>query len=112
LEKKFYKVEKYTFVKDIKKYLEGVGLNYEKKFFNQNKKYKYDKAEGDRYSKIVGSITLIAYSEKYPVGYYLLRVKNGWVDPWINFPSKASDRKAGVRKKLPGKAWYVLYPKS
>lgn len=108
-EKKFYKVVKYTFVKDLKKFLNDSGLEYESKFFNQNKKYAYNKIEGDKYSKITGSITLIYRNEKYPTGHYLLRVKNGWVDPWYNLPS-IDNVKAGIRKQLPGSVWYVLYP--
>ena len=85
------------------------GLKYESKFFNQNKKYTYDKVEGNKYSKIPGSITLIYKSEKYPTGHYLLRVKNGWVDPWYNLPS-IDNVKADIRKSLPTNPWYVIYP--
>lgn len=67
--------------------------------------------EAERYSMIIGSITLIAKSEKYPIGHYLLRVKNGWVDAWINLP-RIDGVKAGIRRELPGDPWYVLYPKS
>lgn len=96
-EKDFYKLTTYTYVKDIKKFLNDRGLKYESKFFNQNKKYKYNKEEGDKYSQILGSITLIAKNEKYPTGHYLLRVKNGWVDPWFNLPS-IDKVHAGVKK--------------
>ena len=88
--------------------MEGKGLTYRSKFFNQNKKYIYNKVVGDKYSKSENSITLIYKSEKYPVGHYLLRGKNGWVDPWVDYPS-IDKVHAGVRKVLPGNVWYVLY---
>lgn len=108
-EKKFYTIESGINIADMVRYLKTKGLNYKSKFFNQNKKYKYNKTEGDKYSKIENSITLIAKSEKYPVGHYLLRTRNGWVDPWIDLPSIDKVR-AGIRKTLPNNAWYVLYP--
>lgn len=107
-EKKFYTVERGTKMFDLVNYLKIQKLNYKSKFFNQNKKYKLNKKEASDYSKILGSITLIAKNEKYPIGHYLLRVKDGWVDPWYNLPNM--NIKAGLRKKLPGDPWYVLYP--
>lgn len=107
-EKKFYTIERGIKMFDIVNYLKTKNINYKSKFFNQNKKYEFNKKEGSKYSKIIGSITLIAKNKKYPIGHYLLRVKNGWVDPWYNLPDK--DIKAGIRKKLPGNPWYVLYP--
>ncbi len=108
-EVKFYKIDRGVKMFDIVNYLKSHGLEYKSKFFNQNRKYEYNKREGSKFSKIQGSITLIAKSEKYKVGHYLLRIKNGWVDPWINFVP-LEKAKAGIRKKLPGNAWYVLYP--
>jgi hypothetical protein len=108
-EKKFYKIDRGVKMFDIVNYLRLCGLEYKSKFFNQNKKYEYNKKEGSKFSRILGSITLIAKSEKYKVGHYLLRINNGWVDPWINFVP-LDKAKAGIRKKLPGNAWYVLYP--
>jgi hypothetical protein len=41
----------------------------------------------------------------------LLRVKNGWVDPWINITALDLDKAvAGIRARLPGNVWYVLFP--
>ncbi len=108
-EKKFYTIEKGTKMFDIVNYLKTQKLNYKSKFFNQNKKYKLNKVEADKFSRIPGSITLIAKNEKYPIGHYLLRTKNGWIDPWYDFPS-IDNVKVGVRKELPGNPWYVLYP--
>jgi hypothetical protein len=107
-EKKFYSIKKGIKVFDMVKYLNGLGLKYELKFFNQNPKH-FNKLEADNYSKIKGSITLIFKSGKYPVGHYLLRTKVVWIDPWFNLPN-IDNMKAGVRKTLPTNAWYVIYP--
>ncbi|MBP6859153.1 MAG: hypothetical protein KBC69_00815 [Candidatus Magasanikbacteria bacterium] len=108
-ESKFYTIEKGIKIFDIVKYLKTHNLDYKSKFFNQNKRYKINLQEADKFSKIEGSITLIVKNTKYPIGHYLLRVKGGWVDPWYDFPS--IDRvRAGVRKQLPNSPWYVLYP--
>jgi hypothetical protein len=108
-ESKFYTIERGINIADMVRYLKTKDLDYKSKFFNQNKKYEYNKAEGDKYSKMENSITLIAKNKKYPVGHYLLRTKTGWIDPWFDFPSIDKVR-AGIRKELPSNPWYVLYP--
>lgn len=108
-ESKFYAVNKYTKIFDIVSYLNLQGVNYQSKFFNRSKRYKVNYEEARKFSKIIGSITLIAKSDKYPIGHYLLRVKDGWVDSWINLPN-IEKVEAGIRKRLPGEPWYVLYP--
>ena len=105
-EKKFYPIDKGINIADMVRYLQTHKLNYTSKFFN---KKNYDALEASRYSKIENSITLIVKSEKYPVGHYLLRNKDGWVDPWYNLPS-IDNVHAGLRKKLPNNPWYVLCP--
>lgn len=76
-------------------------------------KYDYAKvtAKNKKLLSKEGTIVFIKRSKKYPVGHYLLRVKDGWMDAWINLP-KVNPAKAGVRKKLPGKAQWVVYGKS
>lgn len=108
-ERKFYTIEKGIKIFDMVEYLKVHNLHYKSKFFNQNKKYKINRKEASEFSKIQGSITLIVKNNKYPVGHYLLRINNGWVDPWYNFPSIDKVR-PGVRNKLPDNPWYVLYP--
>jgi hypothetical protein len=108
-EKKFYTIEKGINIADLVRYLETKNLKYKSKFFNQNKKYIYNKIDGDKYSKIENSITLICKSKKYPVGHYLLRKNKIWIDSWVNLPS-IDNVHAGTRKKLPENVWYVLYP--
>lgn len=110
-EDKFYSIENGVKIFDIVNYLKTKDRTYYSRFFNQNKKYKYNIEDADKFSKIFGSITLIVKSKKYPVGHYLLRVQNGWVDPWYNLPS-IDKVHAGIRKELPENPWYVLYPKA
>ncbi len=104
-EKKFYKINRGVNIADMVRYLETRGLKYKSKFFNRRN---FDKDEANKYSRLNNSITLIVKSEKYPAGHYLLRVEDGWVDPWYNLPS-IDNVYAGVRKKLPNDPWYVLY---
>ncbi|MDO8591580.1 MAG: hypothetical protein Q7R60_01475 [bacterium] len=54
------------------------------------------------------TIVFVARGKKYPAGHYLLRIENGWIDPWINFP--LISRIAGIRKRLPGKPIYAVFP--
>ncbi len=105
-EKNFYSIHRGINIADMVRFLKLHNLDYTSKFFNQKT---YDPKEASKYSKLPNSITLIAKSEKYPVGHYLLKVGEGWVDPWYNLPS-IDNVHASVRKKLPGNAWYVLYP--
>ena len=70
--------------------------------------YKWKKARHDtKYQE--RSIVFIDYSKKYPIGHYLVRTKNNWMDPWLNFPSIVP-AKAGFVKKLSGKVGYYIYP--
>ncbi len=81
------------------------------------------KAKRDYYYKYVkreirfkeNTIVFIKRSEKYPAGHYLVRTKNGWMDPWINFNKLKPDikkAKSGFRKRLPGRAVYAIMPNS
>ena len=56
-------------------------------------------------------IVFIKRSKKYPFGHYLVRYKNLWMDPWINFPENKNIKKAisGFRKRLPGRPIYVIF---
>ena len=54
-------------------------------------------------------IVFIGKSEKYPLGHFLLKTNNGWMNPWVNFPCIAP-AKAGFEKTLPGKAQWIIYP--
>ena len=105
-EKKFYNIDRGINIADMVRYLKIHNLDYRSKFFNTNN---YNASEAGKYSKITNSITLIVKSDKYPIGHYLLRTEEGWVDSWYNLPS-IDNVHAGIRKKLPSNPWYVLCP--
>lgn len=92
------KAEKVGFLcKEIVNALKSKNLIYE---------YNYIKA---RYGKSIydqKTIVFIKQSKKYPSGHYLVRANNNWMDPWINFPNQ--QKKAGFRKRLPGKPIYAI----
>lgn len=106
-EKNFYNIGRGIKIFDLAKFLNSFGYNYSFKFFNHNA---FNSIEANKYSSILYSITLIQKNETYPVGHYLLKVKEGWVDSWINYPS-IDNVHAGIRDVLPGNPWYVIYPK-
>jgi hypothetical protein len=58
-----------------------------------------------------GLIVFIKRSTRYPYGHYLARHNDMWMDPWMNFPydKDIKNAKSGYRKRLPGKAQYVIY---
>ena len=89
------------YLKDIVSALKKRRLNYQNSKVNNNTK---------KYLKIPGSIVFIKRSKKYPAGHYLLKVKSGWMNPWINYP-KINPAKSGFNKKLPEKAQWILYKK-
>lgn len=105
-ETKFYKVDRGIKFSDLVKFLNSKGFSYSSKFFNHNK---YNREEAHKFALIKDSITLIRKNDRYPIGHYLLRSKNGWIDPWINYPS-INNVHAGLRSELPGEPWYVIYP--
>lgn len=53
------------------------------------------------------TIVFIERSKKHPAGHYLLKTKNGWMNPWINFPN-INPAKAGFQRKLPAKVRWVI----
>ena len=105
-EKKFYSIERGVNIADIVRYLKTHDLDYKSKFFNAKN---YNASLANKYSKLENSITLIIKNKKYPIGHYLLKNKEVWIDPWYNLPS-IDNVHAGLRKKLPNNPWYVLYP--
>jgi ABC-type bacteriocin/lantibiotic exporter with double-glycine peptidase domain len=54
-----------------------------------------------------GTIVFVERSKKYPAGHYLLKTKNGWMNPWINYPN-INPAKAGFQKTLPGRLKWVI----
>jgi hypothetical protein len=76
---------------------------------NQQFDYKYIKPRLKKKIYEDCAIVFIKKSKKYKYGHYLVRSKDTWMDPWINFPDK--NRKAGFRKRLPGRSIYMIYNK-
>jgi hypothetical protein len=105
-EKKFYSVKWGIAVSDMAKYLATRGHNYTVKFFSEKN---YNARAANKCSRIEHSITLIAKNKKYPLGHYLLRTKDGWIDPWYNVPC-IDNVHAKLRKRLPNHPHYVIYP--
>ncbi|KKR77526.1 MAG: hypothetical protein UU22_C0042G0005 [Parcubacteria group bacterium GW2011_GWA2_40_8] len=84
--------------KEIVDALKRGGLDYSYKYIKPRLKniiYKED------------TIVFIQRSNKYKHGHYLVRGRNIWMDPWINFPN--ANRRSGFRKRLPGKSIYVIF---
>ena len=76
--------------------------------------YKYIKPKLRKKIYKNGTIVYIKKCKSYPAGHYLVRYKNCWVDPWLNFKQDKSVRNAlaGTRKRLPGKPIYIIFQKS
>ncbi len=84
---------------EIVKALNKNGLNYKSSKVNSKTK---------RFLSKQGTIVFVKRSKKYPIGHYLLKTNNGWMNPWINFP-EINPAKSGFNKKLPGKAQWIIY---
>lgn len=59
------------------------------------------------------TIVFIKRSKRYPYGHYLVRYKNLWMDPWINFSidSDIKNARADFRKRLPDRPIYGIFVK-
>ncbi|MEZ0393039.1 MAG: hypothetical protein ACAH59_12535 [Pseudobdellovibrionaceae bacterium] len=55
-----------------------------------------------------GTIVFVSPNSRYPSGHFLLRLENGWMNPWSNFPQMISVR-ADVEDALPGEVSYVVF---
>ncbi|MGB4957266.1 MAG: hypothetical protein WBO49_02365 [Candidatus Saccharimonas sp.] len=62
--------------------------------------------------ELEGAIVLLRRSKVYPVGHYLIRCKDAWMDPWINLADNndITQAKSGFRRTLPGDPMYIVYP--
>jgi len=68
----------------------------------------YNSARHLKLAKQVGTIVFVGPSTQYPSGHFLLRVDEGWMNPWSNFPQMCPVR-SDVVSKLPGKITYLVY---
>lgn len=73
-------------------------LTYCLKYVKRRKNYNYPS----------GTIVYLQKTTKHPIGHYLCKSNEGWMDSWINFPRL--NAKAGFRKRLPGKPTYAILP--
>ncbi len=64
--------------KEIVRVLEQSGLKAE---------CKYVKPHIENAINQTGTIVYTAKNNNYPLGHYLLRLNNGWMNPWANFPN-------------------------
>lgn len=90
---------------DLVRALKSYGLNYKNCYVRkQSQPQEYPEA----------TIILLERSASYPVGHYLIRHNQYWMDPWINMPidNNIHHAKSGFREQLPGKAMYALIPRS
>lgn len=87
-------------LKDICKALEKNNLAYEYKYFKPHLTEKLNESN---------NIVFMGRTKLFPNGHYVLKVKNGWFDPWIYTSPKR--RIAGIRKELPQKPIYILFRK-
>ena len=79
------------------------------------KDYNFRHVKNSARKKFVNSsIVFIKRSKRYPVGHYLLKTSKGWMDPWFNSQQLSSDKitrvRSAFRKKLPGKAQWIIFP--
>ena len=90
-------------VKDLARALNKFDLIYEAKYIKPH-------VRRNIYQE--GVIVLIGRSKTYPVGHYLIRHNNLWMDPWINlsYNKDVLNAKSGFRKRIPGKPKYALIP--
>ncbi len=72
--------------------------------------YKQLKILNDPILKKTGTIVFTDYCEAYPAGHYLVRMENGWINPWVNFP-EINPARSGIVEKLPARPIYVIFSK-
>lgn len=87
------------YCKEIVGALNSAGLNY---------RYKHIKPRLRRKIYRDGVIVFIERSKRFPAGHFLTRKNGIWYDSWINFPD--DNKRAGVRKRLPGRPIYMIFP--
>ncbi|MDB5260103.1 MAG: hypothetical protein JWN37_334 [Candidatus Nomurabacteria bacterium] len=57
-----------------------------------------------------GTFVYIAKNKEFPIGHWLVRHNEVWMNPWINYPS-IKNVKAGFQNELPGKPVYAIFKK-
>ena len=75
------------------------------------KYYKYEKIILGNMHRILdyGVIVFLEKSEEYPMGHYLVRANDKWMNPWVNYP-EINPAKSDFEKATKGKVEYIIYP--
>lgn len=55
-----------------------------------------------------GTIVFVAKGGMYPNGHYLLRLEDGWMNSWVNFP-RMEPAQAGMQTELPGRPQFAIF---
>ena len=92
-----YKRETLGFTsKDITKAIKMFGITYKSVYVGREKKLKIEN----------NSIIYVPKCDYFPYGHYLVKIQNGYMDPFINLHESNFDHtkaSAGLRKTLPNK---------
>jgi len=94
-------VEKGFYCREIINALEKVGLDYDFRKISCKTKH---------YLKKNNIIVFVKEGKDDIYGHYFVKTEKEWIDSWSNWPM-INPAKAGLRKKLPGKPLWVIYPK-
>ena len=82
-------------------------------FAKAGRKYDFAVFRASKHREILevpGTVLFLDPSDQYPSGHYVLRIEDGWMNPWVNFPQMNPVR-AAVVHELAGKVGYVVFPK-
>lgn len=82
-------------------------------FAKVNLEYSFEKYEIKKHAfwlEKAGTIVFIAPNAKYPAGHYFLRLPEGWMNPWANFPQMIPVQSA-LEKNIEGEILYVVFSK-
>lgn len=95
-------IKRGVYCKEITSYLNKLGYKANYHYLNskwRNKIYKHK------------TMVFIKRDRRYIFGHFLIRYKNMWIDPWINFQKdkNVKNSEAGFRKRLPGKPIYAVF---
>lgn len=89
--------------KDITEAIKVFGTNYKSVYVGREKKSEIEN----------NSIVYVPKCDYFPYGHYLVKIQNGYMDPFINLHESNFDytkAKAGLRKTLPNKISMKIIP--
>ena len=77
------------------------------------KDYHYNYVGNKKLNFKENTIVFIKKSKKFPYGHYLVKSKEGWMDPWINLDinnPQIKKARAGFIKRIPGRITWAIIP--